>query len=234
MTINPTNYVVTKVRHTKREDNQDFPVEAFAYVPDAQKPSTWKLRIWDSVQEKETKKQIGMALAALGPGFRGNRVEIPIKDIMGAKEKVLTAWKKVHDKGEPIPTVLKMIAHAVTKAEGCPIATGDVSVNLKNRQKAIRVAKYGPLNPDEPNEEFWSQKASTWSITIDEAKKSRCGNCSAFIKTRKMKQCIANGLEGENEWDVVNAGELGYCEMFDFKCASSRTCGAWITGGPVE
>jgi len=234
MSINPTNYVVSKVRHTKREDNQDFPVQAFAYVPDAQKPSTWKLRLWDSVQEKETKKQIGMALAALGPGFRGNRVDIPIKDIMGVKEKVLTAWKKVHDKGEPIPTVLKMIAHAVTKAEGCPVSTGDVSLNLKNRQKAIRVAKYGPLNPEEPNEEFWSQKASTWSITIDEAKKSKCGNCSAFNKTRKMKQCIANGLEGNDAFDVVNAGELGYCEMFDFKCASSRTCDAWITGGPIE
>jgi hypothetical protein len=34
-------------------------------------------------------------------------------------------------------------------------------------------------------------------------------------------------------WDVTEAGELGYCEAFDFKCASARTCRAWIVGGPV-
>ena len=33
--------------------------------------------------------------------------------------------------------------------------------------------------------------------------------------------------------DVVDAGELGYCEVFDFKCAAKRTCSAWIVGGPV-
>jgi len=32
---------------------------------------------------------------------------------------------------------------------------------------------------------------------------------------------------------VIDAGDLGYCEMFDFKCASKRTCEAWITGGPI-
>jgi hypothetical protein len=27
---------------------------------------------------------------------------------------------------------------------------------------------------------------------------------------------------------------LGYCEIFDFKCAASRTCDAWVVGGPNE
>jgi hypothetical protein len=27
---------------------------------------------------------------------------------------------------------------------------------------------------------------------------------------------------------VIDAGDLGYCEIFDFKCAASRTCRAWI------
>jgi hypothetical protein len=33
--------------------------------------------------------------------------------------------------------------------------------------------------------------------------------------------------------DIVNEADLGYCELFDFKCAGSRTCDAWITGGPL-
>ncbi len=30
---------------------------------------------------------------------------------------------------------------------------------------------------------------------------------------------------------IVNLADLGYCELFDFKCAGLRTCDAWITGG---
>jgi hypothetical protein len=53
-----------------------------------------------------------------------------------------------------------------------------------------------------------------------------------------MKECIVNGLQQGDEnkadsYDVVAAGDLGYCEALDFKCAASRTCDAWIAGGPV-
>jgi len=126
----------------------------------------------------------------------------------------------------------------VNKAESCPTATQDISVNLKNRQDAIEKAAYGPLNPKEPNTEFWADKADRWSVTIAEAKKSRCGNCVLFIQTPEMLNCIKTGLaEGNREqdaWDSIEAGDLGYCEAFDFKCAASRTCDAWVTGGPVK
>ena len=121
----------------------------------------------------------------------------------------------------------------------CPPATQDISINLANREKAIKDAGYGPLNPAEPNEEFWQEKATRWSITPDEAKKSLCGNCVMFITTTKMKDCIAQGIEQggsseNNAWDAIDAAELGYCEAFDFKCAASRTCNAWVTGGPID
>jgi hypothetical protein len=29
---------------------------------------------------------------------------------------------------------------------------------------------------------------------------------------------------------MIDAGDLGYCEIFDFKCAASRTCDAWVAG----
>ena len=125
-----------------------------------------------------------------------------------------------------------------TKAKNsCPIATKDVAVNLKNRQKAIDVAEYGPLNPKEPNDKYWKKIADIWDVTESEAKKQRCGNCAAFIQTSKMNKCIEDGLAAgdtkENAWDTIKAGDLGYCEAFDFKCASARTCSAWISGGPI-
>ena len=95
---------------TKREDGEDFPEEAFAYVPDAESPSTWKLRLWDSLDERETAAQVGRAVAALGAGgFRGNRVEIPEADLPGVKRRVLDAWLQTHpdETREDAPEVLK-------------------------------------------------------------------------------------------------------------------------------
>jgi hypothetical protein len=120
--------------------------------------------------------------------------------------------------------------------DSCPIATSDISVNLKNRQKAIDTAGYGPLNPTKPNNEFWDAKAERWNVTANDARDQKCGNCAAFIQTKRMLDCIDKGLgneSGNSAWDVINAGDLGYCEAFDFKCASSRTCDAWIVGGPI-
>jgi hypothetical protein len=120
----------------------------------------------------------------------------------------------------------------------CPIPTQDIGVNLRNREKAIKVAAYGPLNPKEENEEFWAKKAERWSVEPEEAKKSLCGNCAVFIRTPSMLKCIENGLENvdknqQNAWDIIDTAELGYCDAFDFKCAASRTCDAWVVGGPI-
>ena len=108
-------------------------------------------------------------------------------------------------------------------------------LNIKNRQKAINDYGYGPLNPNEPNEKFWADKVEEWKLdSPDEAKKSLCGNCAAFDITTKTLDCIAKGIGSEKDsYDVINAGKLGYCRFLKFKCASARTCDAWVVGGPL-
>jgi hypothetical protein len=128
---------------------------------------------------------------------------------------------------------------ATGSPEACPVATQDIATNLKNRQKAINVAKYGPLNPAQPNRTFWLAKANVFGTTVAEAKTSRCSNCAAFNQTSKILDCINTGLAAggsgtADAWSTIQAGDLGYCEMWDFKCASSRTCDAWVAGGPIK
>jgi len=117
----------------------------------------------------------------------------------------------------------------------CPTATKDIPTNLKNRQKAIDDANYGPLNPNEPNEDYWKDKASMFEGNVEAAKKALCANCSFFLQTKEILNCIAEGIGGteKDEWDTIEAGNLGYCEAFDFKCAAERTCDAWVAGGPI-
>ena len=117
--------------------------------------------------------------------------------------------------------------------QSCPIATQDITVNLKNRAKAITTAAYGPENPNLPNEKFWQKKADTWDVSVEDAKKSRCGNCAVFVVSDKMRNCIAEGIGNEADpWGAIKLADLGYCEIFDFKCAANRTCDAWVVGGP--
>lgn len=118
----------------------------------------------------------------------------------------------------------------------CPPATQDVATNLRNRANAIKVAKYGPANPDLANERYWADLAREWGISSAEARTMRCGNCAAFDVSEPILDCIARGIErdGVPADDVIVAGELGYCHAFRFKCASRRTCSAWIVGGPIR
>ena len=54
--------------------------------------------------------------------------------------------------------------------DACPVATGDVEVNLENRQKAIDKANYGPMNPNEANMDYWREVSKTWRNSPDQAR----------------------------------------------------------------
>jgi hypothetical protein len=126
------------------------------------------------------------------------------------------------------------VAPALLAVEGCPESTQNIELNIANRQKAIDEANYGPLNPNEPNEEYWKAKADQFGASVEEAKKALCGNCSFFYRTPEILKCIAEGLGEEvDPYEAIDAGEIGYCEAYDFKCAASRTCDAWVVGGPI-
>ena len=122
-----------------------------------------------------------------------------------------------------------------TFQEVCPPATQNVAINLYNRSIAIKQANYGPLNPNEPNDAYWEAKAGEFGGSVEEAKTALCGNCAFFDVRKQTLDCIAEGIGYEDDPEkVIEAGELGYCEAFDFKCAAKRTCSAWVVGGPIK
>lgn len=139
----------------------------------------------------------------------------------------------------------EIINKLAKKEDACPNATQDLDLNLKNRQKAIDKYLYGPMNPaldkkseGENNDTFWKKIAKVWSgkskveVTLKQAKTMRCGNCAAFDTSAKIKNCIEKGIDGKDKgkdsWETIKAGNLGYCNFLDFKCAAQRTCKAWV------
>ena len=80
-------------------------------------------------------------------------------------------------------------------SKGCPIATHDIDVNLKNRQAAIDNYNYGPANPDKPGD-YWDKSAKIFNVTTATAKTMLCGNCAAFDVSDSMRQCMSDGIKG--------------------------------------
>ena len=122
------------------------------------------------------------------------------------------------------------------RGDACPQATGDITLNMKNRGKAIDKADYGPMDPNQPNDQYWRIMGQRWKVLGEEAKTMRCGNCAAFNQKQHIIDCIEEGIGdgmADDAMEVIEAGDLGFCEIFDFKCAAKRTCAAWIVGGPI-
>jgi HK97 family phage major capsid protein/HK97 family phage prohead protease len=94
---------------TKVEGGEEFTASAYLYVPDPETPSTWKLRIEES-PGKVTVAQLGRAAAALGPGFRGQRVDLPPDERRKAAKKLISLYRDNGVDDKSIPPYLWSIA----------------------------------------------------------------------------------------------------------------------------
>jgi hypothetical protein len=92
----------------KTEGGVKYPAEDYAYVPDKEKPSTWKLRLSEGKPGNITRRQLGRAAAAFSPGgFRGRKVQIPSADKAKVKRKIRGAYSKLGVKREDVPAAIK-------------------------------------------------------------------------------------------------------------------------------
>jgi hypothetical protein len=92
---------------TKTDDGKEYPPSAYLYVPDPESPSTWKLRIWETPETKVTRRQLGLAAAALSPGgMMGNRVQLPAAAETAAKKALVREYHKLDVPDDEIPSYL--------------------------------------------------------------------------------------------------------------------------------
>jgi len=97
-----------KARSSKKEvKKKSLPATCFAYVPDPNKPSTWKLR-YRNPDGSVSPSHLAGAVAALSPGgFRGKKVNIPEKDLPKVKETLLNAYFEIGTPEKNIPPGIK-------------------------------------------------------------------------------------------------------------------------------
>jgi hypothetical protein len=113
-------------------------------------------------------------------------------------------------------------------------ALTDLDLNTKNRDMTTKHDGYGPLNPSDTkgSKAFWDEKAKMWNTTTEAAMNARCGNCAAFNQAPAIMKKMAEGLGPAGE-KIQELSNLGFCELFEFKCAGNRTCNKWLVNGPI-
>ena len=218
----------------------------FVTIP-SNDPALKNFNILISLHDEDTSSHMDIKTPDLADDKDFNNV-IKIKDSLqnniGDREGLSVNWYKFDHDIDPREDAVNNIkehksvaAKIAEDSNKCPPATQNITLNLKNRQKAIDEYGYGPLNPDLPNTKFWMKKVDEWNLdSAKDAKQSLCGNCAAFDQRTETLNCIAKGIDSDNPTDAaatIDAGNLGYCKFLKFKCASRRTCDAWVTGGPL-
>lgn len=126
---------------TKTEGGTSLSASAYAYVPDPESPSTWKLRIDDA-------KHVAAAVAAIGKGFRGQKVDIPAVEMSKVKSRIRSAWKKFNPskKESDMPEILNS---EWSEIQDISNATSDMALEeiehaVRRAFRAANPVKYDP------------------------------------------------------------------------------------------
>lgn len=155
----------------KTEDGVAFPKAAYAYAPDPEKSTTWKLRLWEDLEKKVTRVQLGRAAAALSPGgFRGQKVAIPSADLPAVKRKIRAEYRKLGVEDEEIPRWVKEADEARQRIfESCDIDIAEVTKDgIAKGVVPVRIIKPG-FNTSK--ERFYSDQAVKDAAVIFEGAK---------------------------------------------------------------
>ena len=188
--------------------NED--ADLYAKVERKDLNTVFEAGLWDNIHAKRKRIKSGSGERMRKPGSEGAPTKQNFRD---ASEQVEESYN-LNDKHYKALT--------------------DLDLNTKNRDMTTKLDGYGPLNPgdEKGSKSFWDEKAKMWNTTTEAAMEARCGNCAAFNQSPAVMKKMAEGLgpAGEKIQDLSN---LGFCELFEFKCAGSRTCNKWLVNGPI-
>lgn len=108
-------------------------------------------------------------------------------------------------------------------------------VNIANHLLAIQYEALGPIDPREPNQEYWTLKAEKWQVLEGEARTRLCMNCAHYDNSPEIVEYM------QNTWEPIKLQELpidpapvdipgdlsACCTRWLITCTAMRTCDAW-------
>jgi hypothetical protein len=188
--------------------NEDF--DLYQQIERKDLNTVFEAGLWDNIHAKRKRIKAGSGERMRKPGSEGAPTKQNFRDASESIEEGYDVNSK-HYK-----------------------ALTDLDLNTKNRDMTTQNDGYGPLNPMDKkgSKAFWDEKAKMWNTTTEAAMEARCGNCAAFNQAPAIMKKMAEGLGPAGE-KIQDLADLGFCELFEFKCAAARTCNKWLANGPI-
>lgn len=104
-----------------------------------------------------------------------------------------------------------------------------------NHLLAMKYEALGPIDPREPNQEYWALKAEKWQVLEGEARTRLCMNCAHYDNSPEIVEYM------QNTWEPIKLQELpidpapvdipgdlsACCTRWTITCTAMRTCDAW-------
>jgi len=108
-------------------------------------------------------------------------------------------------------------------------------VNIQNHLLAIKYEALGPIDPREPNQEYWAAKVEKWQVLEGEARTRLCMNCAHYDNSPEIVEYM------QSTWEPIKLQELpidpapvdilgdlsACCTRWLITCTAMRTCDAW-------
>ncbi len=183
-----------------------YPASDFAYTPDKDKPSTWKLRLTKKPGGAPDAHIVGAAVAALGEGFRGQRVQIPEGDRPAVIARVRAAWKQANPDrgGAELPDVLKgdtnmpmtleQLEEKFTKVEGTvTLLKADNEFLKRENDLVTKMSK-----KERKAYAFMDEKQKKEFVEGDtEKRKTMTADASSKLKEKAAEDCMDAATKAE-------------------------------------
>ena len=138
---------------------------------------------------------------------------------------------------------MKLKDYLTEQAESCPASLKSIKTNIKNHMMVIKEHGLGPIDPRQPNEDFWKDKALKWKVSEGDARGRLCLNCEHYLQTEQIDKCIVNGpiknfktssLPMKPAPVDIESRPVAWCMLYDITCSPTRVCDSQEEGGPID
>lgn len=205
---------VVQFQETKRERGIDFPPRAFLFVPNVENPSTWKLRVWEDLEKKVTKTQLGRAASAFSPGgFRGRRVQLPRAQVRTIKRRLRALYRGLEVPDDQIPAQVRNFSVEIDGKEFFEEHFAKSKEHDAPNTWGIRLYK----SPDDelPDEKLVGQAISFFSPGGFGSECKRRMPCDRGYFQTKQRITEACELIGKDQsWATITEDDIFWSEEF--------------------
>jgi len=196
----------------RTEESGKFPIEAYAYTPNAKDPDSWRCLMWESMDKGATKGQLKRAAAMTSPGgYQGDTGNIPVEEMASVRRAIRSECRRIGILERDIPKWAKEedeMKQRMQESDGliCQIIAEDISdAELAKGIIPVRVIQKG-FNTSKTR--YYTDQAVADAAVIFEGAKMFANHPTKTEEREQPERSIWNWVAVVKNINVVESGGI--------------------------